>query len=376
MPKRINPQDQWETDFLVPLPGEPRNIGPLETLFQRLLNRTERLKNRIGAILGLPWDATPPDTLAGLVGRVSMLETSVSADPIPNTIVRRNAQGAVQDGATHTLHRVVKVNGIYEWGTGERWVRVVRWELSPTGYDFRGIFADLHFTQLTTLGLGSRVRVRAYTDGAGVFRDPAISLSQDYLGGNNLSGIITNVALVQTAQYTVELWVYSPTRWVYVQGTVSTNADSVSVSPYGVISEQATPPSPIPGGLYLEWSWAPIDKTFAGPGNIVQANRDPLSGFIRYDNGVQICWARHDSETFGSVETSGVYKYREKYWTFPAAFASSPIVLITPFTSERVSSASASYLSHVGCVIGIAAYSSADSFDIWYAHSFAIGRWK
>jgi hypothetical protein len=76
MPKRINPQDQWETDFQVPLPGEPRNIGPLETLFQRLLNRTERLKNRLGAILGLPWDATPPDTLAGLAGRVGTLESN------------------------------------------------------------------------------------------------------------------------------------------------------------------------------------------------------------------------------------------------------------------------------------------------------------
>ncbi len=75
MPKRINPQDQWETDFLVPLPGEPRNIGPLETLFQRLLNRTERLKNRIGAILGTAWDSTPPDTLAGLAGRVGTLES-------------------------------------------------------------------------------------------------------------------------------------------------------------------------------------------------------------------------------------------------------------------------------------------------------------
>jgi hypothetical protein len=376
MPKRINPQDQWETDFLVPLPGEPRNIGPLEVLFQRLLNRTERLKSRLGAILGLPWDAPPPDTLAGLAGRVNMLETSVSADPTPDTIARRNAQGAVQDGATCALHRVVKVNGIYEWSTGDRWVRIVRWGLSPTGYNFRGIFADLHFTQLTTLGLGSRVRVRAYTDGAGVFQDPAISLSQDYLGGNILSGIITNVALVQTGQYAVELWVYSPTKWVYVQGTVATNADSVSVSPYGVISEQATPPSPIPGGLYLEWSWAPIDKTFVGPGNIVAANRNRDSGFIRYDNGIQIAWESHASETFGSVESVGSHRYREKLWTFPAAFASSPIVLITPFTSERVSSASASYLSPVSCVIGVAAYSSASSFDVWYAHSFAIGRWK
>ena len=76
MPRNLTPQDSWETNFEVPLPGEPRNIGPLETLFQRLLNRTERLKGRIGAILGLPWDATPPDTLAGLAGRVSTLEAN------------------------------------------------------------------------------------------------------------------------------------------------------------------------------------------------------------------------------------------------------------------------------------------------------------
>lgn len=74
MPKRLTPQNQWETDFQVPIPGEPRNIGPLELLFQRLLNRTERLKNRIAEILGLPWDATPPDTLSGLHSRVQALE--------------------------------------------------------------------------------------------------------------------------------------------------------------------------------------------------------------------------------------------------------------------------------------------------------------
>jgi len=76
MPRNLTPEDRWETDFQVPIPGEPRNIGPLEILFQRLLNRTERLKNRLGAILGLPWDATLPDTLTGLAGRVSTLETN------------------------------------------------------------------------------------------------------------------------------------------------------------------------------------------------------------------------------------------------------------------------------------------------------------
>jgi hypothetical protein len=74
MPRNLIPEDRWETDFQVPVPGEPRRIGPLEVLFQRLLNRTEKLKSRIAAILGTSWDAAPPDTLAGLAGRVSALE--------------------------------------------------------------------------------------------------------------------------------------------------------------------------------------------------------------------------------------------------------------------------------------------------------------
>ncbi len=90
MPKNLTPQDQWETSFQVPIPGEPRNIGPLELLFQRLLNRTERLKNRITEILGLPWDATPPDTLSGLHSRVQAIEGG-------------------QGGATLSAHRAAPV---------------------------------------------------------------------------------------------------------------------------------------------------------------------------------------------------------------------------------------------------------------------------
>ena len=80
MPKNLTPQDQWETEFEMPIPGEPRNIGPLETLFQRLLNRTERLKSRIGAIIGGSWDSTPPDTLTGLDARVDSHRTATPID--------------------------------------------------------------------------------------------------------------------------------------------------------------------------------------------------------------------------------------------------------------------------------------------------------
>lgn len=90
MPKNLTPQNQWETQFDVPLPGEPRSIGPLEVLFQKLLNRTERLKGRIAEVLGLPWDAAPPDTIAGLHGRVGALE-------------------AAQGGTTLSAHRTAPV---------------------------------------------------------------------------------------------------------------------------------------------------------------------------------------------------------------------------------------------------------------------------
>jgi hypothetical protein len=78
MPKNLTPEDRWETDFQIPAPGEPRRIGPLEVLFQGLLNRTERLKSRIAAILGTAWDATPPDTLAGLAERVATVESQIA----------------------------------------------------------------------------------------------------------------------------------------------------------------------------------------------------------------------------------------------------------------------------------------------------------
>ncbi len=92
MPKSLTPEDRWENEFQVPVPGEPRRIGPLELLFQRLLNRTERLKNRIAAILGTAWDAAPPDTLAGLAGRLSAMEARQGQ---PNGIPLLDSIGAL-----------------------------------------------------------------------------------------------------------------------------------------------------------------------------------------------------------------------------------------------------------------------------------------
>jgi hypothetical protein len=265
----------------------------------------------------------------------------------------------VQDGATYSIYKVVTANGMYEANAGSQWIRIARWTLSPTGYSYRGVFADLHFIEPNTLGLGSRVRVRAYTDASGVFLDPAISISQDYLGGNVISGIITNAALVQTEQYAIELWVYSPTRILHVQGTVATNAESVTLSPYGAIDSQPTPPSPISGGLYLGWTTAGVAQTFIGPGKITAASRTATGGYVRYDNGIQIAWA---TITVGSG-----------FWTYPAAFASTPQVQTTAQdTTPRL----ATITSVSTTAAGILRTDLSGNTQSGTVHLWAIGLWK
>jgi len=365
MPKRINPQDQWETDFLVPLPGEPRNIGPLETLFQRLLNRTERLKNRIAAILGMSWDATPPDTLAGLAGRVSTLETNqggttlsahraaatldhpdgcvtsaklsneavttpkiangavtipklastaVSTGPTPNTLPLRNAQGALQDGASDSGLNVLRVGGIYTWRSPNKWLRLASW----TGFSgsWRGLFADLTITRLANETLKARLRASLSTDESGSLTAPLMSLAADYYL------IVGNAVLVQTAANEIELWAFFPWSDVYVDGVIGASSGTPVLTPYGDVASivQNTPPTAIPGGLYLEWVTARVEQTPFGPGHIVAASRNPSSGYVRYDNGIQVCW--------------GIVQVSDGTWTFPAAFASLPQVLATPMLGE------------------------------------------
>ena len=452
MPKRIHPQDQWETDFQVPLPGEPRNIGPLETLFQRLLNRTERLKNRIAAILGTAWDATPPDTLAGLAGRVSTLESnqggttlsahrtaptldhpdgsvvsaklangavttpkiadgavttakiadgavnaakiadgtvgtteladgavttpkiannavttakiadgavtipkmaSVSADPTPGTLALRNPQGAVQDGATQSYLKVRKVGGIYSWPTPNKWLRLVRW--IGISENYRGALADLYIHRVQDKNIGSRLRVRVATNESGALTSPTIAIANDH------SAIITNAILLQTDANTLELWAYFPWGNVYVSGVVGSSLGDIELTPYGTVTDlvQNDAPTPVSGGLYLEWVTATVDQTLLGPGYIVAASRGITSGYIRYDNGIQIAWA---TITVGSGT-----------WTFPAAFASNPRILATAQdTVPRL----ATITSVSTTAAGILRTDLSGTTQSGTVHLWAIGLWK
>ncbi len=472
MPTPIIPQDQWETDFEGPLPNEPGVASAFRTLVQRILNRTERLKNRVGDILGLPWDSTPPDTLAGLVGRVGTLESnqggttlaahrnalildhpdesvtaaklasgavttakigdgavtapkiansavttpkiadgavttvkladgavttakiadgavgtakladgaatapkiansavttakiadgavtlpklaSVSANIIPNTLVLRNAQGAVQDGAVGHGITVLKVGGIYGWNGSNKWFRVARWEGFVGTY--KSLSADLYVLRGESIDIGSRLRVRMELDGSGAPVNPLISLTRDNYA------TVTNAVLVQTDDDTYELWARFAWGRVYISGAIVTGAGSIELYPYGNVSHlvQDTPPSAAPGGIYLEWATATVAQTFIGPGNIVAASRGANSGYVRYDNGIQIVWG---TPNIGSGT-----------WAFPAAFASAPRVVATAeATAPRLATITSVSATGVGLLrTDLSGNTQAGNIHVW-----AIGLWK
>jgi hypothetical protein len=269
MPKRINPQDQWEIDFLVPLPGEPRNIGPLETLFQRLLNRTERLKNRIGAILGLPWDATPPDTLAGLAGRVSTLETN-------------------QGGTTLSAHRTAPTLD------------------HPDGSVGLSKLAPAILGQPNGLALLNSIG--------------ALASSDAYLNRGVLASAVDWNTLTTAGVYAVYSGAFSdesantpPTRYQYGMLLVLASGYSSSV----VV--QIYIPHITDGGIYFRQrfsEWGPWSAAGAEYG----ANSN--GHYIRYADGTQVCWA---ISAGGGPDPQTVI--------YPAAFVSPPLVVVTPSDS-------------------------------------------
>jgi len=289
------------------------------------------------------------DRPSGSTGRAS-----IAVDPIPNTLALRNAQGTLEEGAVHGPLKVRKFGGIYQWLTGNnKWVPLVKW--NGFSGNWRGLFADLQITRLFEANIGTRLRVKVGTDGTGTFYSPAISIAHD---GN---AIATNAVLVQTNADTLELWAFIPLSGVYVHGEAGTTIGTIEKTPYGDISDlvQDSPPDPIAGGFRLEWATATTNQTLLGPGYIVAGARNATSGYIRYDNGIQVCWA---TITVGSGT-----------WTFPAAFASVPHVLATALDSAprlvTITSVSAT-------AAGVLRTNLSGATQSGTVHLWAIGLWK
>jgi hypothetical protein len=258
----------------------------------------------LSALTPTTGDYVAIDRPGGSTGRAS-----VAADLTPNTLALRNAQGSVEDGASDSGLVVVRIGGIYRWGDPDKWFRLATW--NGFSGDWRGLFADLTIRRLANDGVGARLRASLRTDGSGALGNPTLSLAIDQ------HNIVQNAVLIQTAPNVIELWALFPAGNIYVEGVIGANAGTPTPTPYGNVESivQNAPPAPVSGGINLQWSAAAVGQTFLGPGYIAAASRSATSGYVRYDNGIQICWA---TITVGSGT-----------WTYPAAFASTPQVLAT-----------------------------------------------
>jgi len=135
MPTPVIPQDQWETEFEGPLPGEPGIASAFRTLIQRVLNRTEWLRARLFAhrsasVLDHPDESVTAEKLAPVRNAPTItpspgdwllggLASGAGVGKLPigqaNGVPLLNALGALASADAY-LNRGV-VNSAVDWNT-------------------------------------------------------------------------------------------------------------------------------------------------------------------------------------------------------------------------------------------------------------------
>jgi len=437
MPTPIVPQDQWETDFEGPLPGEPGVSSAFNTLIQRILNRTERLKNRVGSILGLPWDATPPDTLAGLTGRVSALETnqggttlsahrsalvldhpneSVTADKLASNSVTTSkiADNAVTgakiaDGAITSAkiadNAIVGLkiadNSISATKIADGAVtgtKIADNAISRTKILNGEVTADklapVRDAPLITPSPGDWL-LGGLASGTGVGKLPlgqangvpllnaigALASADAYLDRGALNSAVDWNTITTAGVYQVSSGAF---------GTGSANTPPATYQ-YGVLLvlvggttiQQIFIPQETDWAIYFRqahdappsWSqWFAAGATYGSNSN---------GSYIRFADGTQICWAKQSTAQWGAVGEGSVVRgvvtvyAKDLGITFPAAFSSEPSIVvggdIVGTGGTQLKSLAVWGSSASGFNIG-ASYQASGS-DI-FSYYIAIGRWK
>jgi len=349
MPTPIVPQDQWETDFEGPLPGEPGVASTFRTLIQRILNRTERLKGRIGAIIGLSWDATPPDTLAGLAGRVSTLESNQGGTTLSthrSALVLDHPDGSVTSNklASNSV-TVAKIADNAVTGTkiadnSISRTKIVDGEVTSSKLDpvrnAPTIVPSPGDWLLGGLASGTGVGKLPLGQASGVpllNAGKALASSDAYLDRGLLSGPINWDTITAAGVYRVDASAFGsgsanmpPATYYY--GVLLVLASGLTV-------QQIFIPNLTDEAAYFRQTWnAPYGwSQWFGAGAKYGSNSN--GSYIRFADGTQICWSKQPTTQWSAAtENSAVVGVVTVYYkdlhgvTFPAAFTSEPSIVI------------------------------------------------
>src|SRR5690606_12670517 len=142
--------------------------------------------------------------------------------------------------------------------------------------------------------------------------------------------------------------------------------------------------APVAGELQAVSGLAPYVQAILGS-RIVEMGSNANGQYVRWENGLQVCWHVLQSTSIASPVLS-------TSWTFPASFASTPVVLnfarLTPGSYRYAGSATPhlhfGFVSHTtisNSSVILAIYRTADapgfqSGDYVTFSPIAIGRWK
>ncbi|RTH00925.1 hypothetical protein CSW50_10060 [Thermus scotoductus] len=200
--------------------------------------------------------------------------------------------------------------------------------------------------------------------------DGSVGLYIGVVPGSKWPQVTDAIIVGDSATGLYDLWVYGSTL-ESVEYHIVENAVSLT---YGLFTRSTSEPT---GPHVLRWSTAPASQTLSY-GYIVAQSLSPTSGYVRWDNGVQVAWARVGSGSFGAESGAGILNdpYRRSYtWTYPAAFAEAPTVQVAiETTTAALAAANVSAASSTSATVR-AQYGGAPN-TAFNVHIYAIGSWR
>lgn len=295
----------------------------------------------------------PVDPATGSTGRVLLGPTGVPA--VIGEQFEVNAGSAIARIRFH-LARIPLV-------AGNAWRRVLSVDIGTANY--RGARGWLYLGRSAEGPTSASIVYFSI----GRFGDGSVVLHIGVVPGLNWPQVTDAIIVGDSATGLYELWVYGTTL-DSAEYHIVENAVSLTYGPFTHSTSEPTGPH------VLKWSTAPAWQTLAY-GYIVAQSLSPTSGYVRWDNGVQVAWARVGSGAFGPDSGTGTLTdpYRRSYtWTYPAAFAEAPTVQATiETTATGIAVANVSAVGSANATVLAKYGASGIGFT---AQLYAVGRWR